>query len=171
MHLRGDAAGYNEDDPKQSEIIIGTAEQAGAELLHDEMGEPFISFPGQQGGRVNMPVRSRETEDRLRHNYFKAKSKPPANNAVREALDHLAARARFGPPMERTDIRVASREGAVFVDLGDDTNRAVRITAKVWEIVDAPPVRFLRPHGAVGVLPPLEQGFEPERLPAPIGMD
>ena len=40
--------------------------------------------------------------------------------------------------------RVASDRGQLFIDLGDQEGRAIRITADGWTIIESPPVRFRR---------------------------
>lgn len=171
LHLRGSGTkDADASEPKQSEVIIKAAEEAGAELFNDARGETYISYP-EGNGRINLPVRSRDTENWLRHQHYKKTGRPPASNAVREAVDHFDAKARFDAPREPTFIRLAAHNGAIYVDLGDTTNRAVRLTADRCEVVDDVPARLLRPHGAVGALPLPEPGFNPEELRLLLGMN
>lgn len=171
LHLRDNLPDdARSTEPKQSEVIIRAAEEAGVECFHNELRESCISFP-EGNGRVNLLVRNRDAENRLRRLYFGKTGRPPSSNAVREALDYFEAKARFDAPLEQTFIRVALHNGAIYVDLGDDTNRAVRIVSGHYEVVDDVPVRFLRPHGAVGALPLPEPGFNPEELRHLLGMN
>src|SRR5690606_31221413 len=45
-------------------------------------------------------------------------------------------------------VRIArGDDGAIYLDLGDDSWRAVRIGLDGWQVVPEPPVRFRRPRG------------------------
>ena len=52
--------------------------------------------------------------------------------------------------MHEVHVRVAREGDTVYIDLADETWRAVEITAQGWRVVERPPVRFRRP---VGLLP------------------
>jgi hypothetical protein len=70
----------------------------------------------------------------------------------REAVrNHLEALVEAGPKRQ-TWLRVAEHDGALYLDLGDDSWRAVQITRDGWQVIDCPPVHFVRP-GAMLPLP------------------
>jgi hypothetical protein len=79
------------------------------------------------------------------------------DQALGDAISQLEALALFEGPEREVHLRVAAHEGAVLVDLGDEAWRAVRIEAGGWEIVDEPPVAFVRPAG-MGPLPEPTRG-------------
>jgi hypothetical protein len=54
-------------------------------------------------------------------------------------------------------IRVAEHAGHIYVDVGDASWCAVKVTADGWEVVKPPPVRFQRSPGT-RALPMPERG-------------
>ncbi len=77
---------------------------------------------------------------------------------LQDALTTLEAVARFEGPEEAVFVRVAVTKGAIYLDLGDDAWRAVEVTAKSWQIVAHPPVRFRRPRGLAALPDPVHGG-------------
>ncbi len=54
-------------------------------------------------------------------------------------------------------LRTAQHEGALWLDLGDRTGRAVRVTARGWTVEDCAPVLFKRT-ALTGPLPEPRRG-------------
>jgi len=79
---------------------------------------------------------------------------------IRRTLDIMAYEdgAQYDP-----FIRVGSYNGSIYLDLCDDTWRAVEITPRGWRVVDRPRVKFLRSASA-RALPEPEAGELIERL-------
>jgi len=69
----------------------------------------------------------------------------------------LASDAVFANDEKQIYVRVASCDGAIYVDLANSSWEAVRITADGWEIVPHTPVIFWRPPG-MQALPRPERG-------------
>jgi hypothetical protein len=59
----------------------------------------------------------------------------------------IEAKAHFDAPERLVRIRVGGLDGRLYLDLGDDTSRAVEIDAAGWRLIDNPPVRFRRAAG------------------------
>ena len=68
-------------------------------------------------------------------------------------------------PARRTRIE---RAAEFFVDLGDDSGQAVRITAQEWSVIDRPPVAFRRPDGLLAL--PVQREGSIERLQAYVNL-
>ena len=62
----------------------------------------------------------------------------------------IEAKARFDAPERAVHVRVGGMDGKIYLDLCDETWRAVEIDVNGWRVVDSPPVRFRR---AAGMLP------------------
>ncbi|WP_112309665.1 hypothetical protein [Pseudogemmobacter bohemicus] len=169
LHLRG--GGSDDGDKKQSEQIIDAVQSTGMRLFRTSLGETYCAIPGKGGGQMIHPVKSDALRGYLRRQYFRKTGKPPASAAISEALDHFEAVALFDSPTEQVHIRVAGYQGEVYVDLGDETNRAIRINADGYSVTDEVPVNFIRPHGTFGALPQPEDGFDSEELRNLLGMD
>ena len=88
--------------------------------------------------------------------YYVEFGKVAAQQALADALLVLEGRAQH-ENAERLHLRVAEVDGVHYLDLGDITGRAVRITAGRWHVVTAPPVLFRRTQ-LTGALPVPEAG-------------
>ncbi len=106
-------------------------------------GEPFaVPLTGPQ---VVRPLRGGKTSLRavLAADYFRQYGKAAPQQALSDALLVLEGQACDAQETE-LHIRVAEHDGALWLDLGDATARAVRITRTGWQVLDDPPVRFKR---------------------------
>lgn len=88
--------------------------------------------------------------------YLETFSKTPTQSALADAVCVLEGLALRGP-REPLHVRHASHDGAVWVDLGDATGRAVQVTASGWTVETSPPVLFRR-SALTGALPEPEAG-------------
>jgi hypothetical protein len=59
----------------------------------------------------------------------------------------IEAKAHFDAPERQVYVRIGGLESRIYLDLGDETWRAVEIDATGWRVVDNPPVRFRRSSG------------------------
>src|SRR5262249_7594272 len=64
--------------------------------------------------------------------------------ALQSAVNVLEAKANFDGPERPVYLRVGELSGRLYLDLGDETWRAVEIDATGWRVIDNPPVRFRR---------------------------
>jgi hypothetical protein len=72
---------------------------------------------------------------------------PTRPQALQDALDLLAAQARFDGEEHEVHVRVAHVDGHIFIDLANDSWQAIEIGAESWRVVDRPVVKFRRPRG------------------------
>jgi hypothetical protein len=84
-------------------------------------------------------------------------TKAPGGQALQDGLNVLGAMARFDGPEHPVAVRIAEHDGAIYIDLADSAWRAVRVDASDWQVVENPPVRFIRPRGVLS-LPTPERG-------------
>jgi hypothetical protein len=87
-----------------------------------------------------------------------ARAASPFSSAVRQALNVIEAKAQFPAPERTVHIRVAGLGDRLYLDLCDDTWRAVEIDAAGWRIIEKPPVRFRRAAGMLRLPAPLPGG-------------
>lgn len=88
--------------------------------------------------------------------YYRWKGRAVGSRSKEELTNLLSAMADDGEKRP-TWIRIAEHDGALYLDLGDESWRAIRITASGWETVERCPVHFLRP-AAMRPLPMPERG-------------
>ena len=75
------------------------------------------------------------------------RSGAPSSEALQSALNVIEAKAHFDAPERVVHVRVGGLDGRLYLDLGDETWRAVEIDATGWRVIDNPPVRFRRAAG------------------------
>lgn len=157
---QGKRKGGQSKGPSQAEVLLSLAD--GAELFHDAEQEPYADVV-EKGVRKTLPVKH-GLRSWLAGAYYRATRGAPASEVMLGTLAVLEARAVFDSPERTVYLRVSPLDDRVFIDLGDDTWRAIEVDAEGWRIVANPPVRFRRPkgtqalpvpeHGAIGLLRP-----------------
>lgn len=104
------------------------------------------------GHRENWPLRSNEFRSWLTWHADRALGATLPGQTLEEVVRVYEARALHGSPCFATWRRVAEADGSIYVDIGDDRRRCVRITADGWTVTDDAPVKFLR-SPTMGALP------------------
>jgi hypothetical protein len=152
--------GGHRHGPTQAEVLIELAGEA--ELFHapDSTAYADISVDGH---RQTWEISSRAFNDWLERRYFQEIDGVPSPEALKSAIRHLEARARFEAPQHDVHLRVASKDGFVYVDLADSDWRAIEIGPARWKVIENPPVRFRRAPGMLP-LPEPESGAGIEEL-------
>ncbi|MBY0453419.1 MAG: toprim domain-containing protein [Burkholderiaceae bacterium] len=113
------------------------------ELFHDENRDSFaLVHSAQETYRLT----GGKFKSWLMAEFYKASGKAARDQSVREALQVLDGLAQHDGEQKAVHIRVAHHDGAIYVDLAQPgSSMAAKIEAGRWELVPAPPVRFLRP--------------------------
>src|SRR3989344_9336542 len=127
-------------------------------LFHDQFNYGYLAPFGN--GRKVFKIRSREAKNWLNKIYWESTNKTLSANSLQSIIQLLEARACFDYPEIKLSVRVAEEEGIIWYDLGE---KAVRVSASGWEIVEDPPILFRRfPHQKTQIEP--ERGGKPEEL-------
>ena len=87
----------------------------------------------------------------LSKEFFARTSRAATQQALADALLVIHGMAQEHEPSELF-IRCAQHEGSLWLDLGDQTGRAVKISPYGWKVQDEPPVLFKRT-ALTGALP------------------
>jgi Primase C terminal 2 (PriCT-2) len=140
---------------KQADILIELAQSA--ELFHAPDGVGFADV-GVDGHRETWPIRGKGFRRWLTRCFFEETQGAPSSEALQSALNVIEAKAHFDGPERLIYIRIGGLDGRLYIDLCDDTWRAVEIDANDWRVVDAPPVRFRRAAGMKPLPVPVEGG-------------
>jgi hypothetical protein len=149
---RGDAGGRG---PKQADILIGLAQSA--ELFHSADGTGFADLD-INGHRETWPIRSKGFRRWLARRFFEAMAGAPSSEALQSALNVIEAKAHFDAPERKVHIRVGGLDRRLYLDLGDETWRAVEIDVTGWRVIEKPPVRFRRASGMKPMPIPVKGG-------------
>ena len=92
------------------------------------------------------------------HWFYLEQAQIPGAQAVLNAIHLLEAKANFEGPRQEVFVRVAEFDGALWLDLANESWQAVCITKEGWTIVDKPPVHFRRSPGALPLPTPVHGG-------------
>jgi len=116
--------------------------RARAELFHDENGDAYAK--NIDTGEVRRSD-GRQFRDWLQASFFEATGKSASDQSVREAISTLSGLGRFKGKCAPVSVRVGRHESTYYLDLAiPGQSRAVMIEPGRWEIVDNPPIMFLR---------------------------
>ncbi len=148
----GEAGGRG---PTQADILIELAQSA--ELFHtpDRVGFADLDINGH---RETWPIRAKGFRRWLARRFFEETGGAPSSEALQSALNVIEAKAHFDAPERQVHIRVGGLDGRLYLDLGDETWRAVEIDATGWRVIDNPPVRFRRAAGMQPLPVPMAGG-------------
>jgi hypothetical protein len=141
--------------PTQADILIDLAQTA--ELFHAPDGTGFADLD-INGHRETWPIRAKGFRRWLARRFFEATGGAPSSEALQSALNVIEAKAHFDAPERTVHVRIGGFDGRLYLDLGDETWRAVEIDATGWRVIDNPPVRFRRAAGMQALPAPVAGG-------------
>lgn len=126
-------------------LFVGLYEEG--ERADVDAGRVFVTFY-DQGVRESWPLRSKRVRRRLMRSYQQETGAAANAEALKQALDTIEGRGFDRTiPREIVHRRTARIGDVIWIDIGDDSWRVLRVTRDGWEIVTTPPVRFHRPEG------------------------
>ena len=125
-------------------------------LLHDTNGETYAQ--DKETGELRR-IGSRQFSDRVKSGFFALHGRGVRAQAWLEGRETAQAIARFEGQPQAVHIRAAGAAGVYWLDLCQPGNsRAVKICADGWEIVDKPPVFFVRTESMQPLPDPIHGG-------------
>jgi hypothetical protein len=140
---------------KQADILIEQAEAA--ELFHAPDGTGFAELEiGNH--RETWPIRSKGFRRWLALRFYQKTQGAPNSEALQSALNVIAAKAQFDGPERTVHVRVGEYVGRLYLDLCDETWRAIEIDGTGWRVVNKSPVRFRRTTGMQALPMPVSGG-------------
>ena len=157
--------GDNGDDRRRtttSANLVDIVLSDGVELWHSPDGIPFATVPINDH-HENWPLRSKGFRMWLTGRYFDHHETAPGGQALEDALRVLEGRAVYRGETHDLFVRIGESEGKVYLDLADDTWRAIEVRDDDWSVVDRAPVKFVRSN-SMYPLPVPERGGMIERL-------
>ncbi|MCL2779437.1 MAG: hypothetical protein FWD73_15705 [Polyangiaceae bacterium] len=158
------ANGSNDNEkPRRADLLVAQAREA-AELFHNEDGVAYATVKsGPQ--RLTMPVRSRRFRQWLTSIAFAATGRGIGSSTADEVLATLEAYAVHVGSQETVHIRTAMHDGAIWIDLGDESGKAVHATAEGWTVTQDVVPRFVRPSAQRPLSHPARGGSVQELRP------
>ena len=114
-----------------------------AELWHSPQKQAFATVP-VNGHAEHWPLESRSFKRWFSARIHDRSIRIPSGPSISDALRILEVKALEDGPCYQPFIRTGFDGEGCWLDLADDAWRAVRITRHGWEVIDQPPVKFLR---------------------------
>jgi hypothetical protein len=142
--------------PSASKLLVSLVPDVG--LFHDAAHRPYAAV--NVGGHVEvLSIRTPAFKRWLGREYYLAQGGAPPAQAMSEALGVIEAKALYDGPLREVFIRVGTDEHRtnIYLDLGDQAWRVVRIGPDGWELLDRSPVPMRRSAG-LRALPMPETG-------------
>ena len=136
--------------------LMRLVEDAQAEPFLDERGNAYISII-VGGHRENHPIDSMSFRHWVVGAYWNRYQNAPHDQSLKNLLSVLSARAVASGRRIELSVRVAWHGDDIYLDLGDQSWSAVRISPGRWDVVECPPVLFRRTPGMLP-LPRPERG-------------
>jgi hypothetical protein len=149
---------FDKDKCKQDHsLVMFLAAKKADEFFHDERGQAYV-VTQIHNVKETLAVTDPRYRAKLRIGFRKRYGEITSGGAVDNALDELSAMALNERPEMQTAIRIAEHGGRLYVDLADRERRIVEIYGGGWKVIDAAPVRFMRPFGMLPLPEPLPDG-------------
>jgi hypothetical protein len=153
--------------PRGAATAEVSAEEPHAQTLLRLAGPATLWHTSDQCAYASLPfdghvehheVRSPGMRRWLTRAFYSERGTPPSSEAMQGALGVLEAQAICDGPEHPLFVRCAELDGALYLDLSDDSWQAVEVTPSGWRIVTNPPVRFRRPAGLLALPEPRRDG-------------
>lgn len=152
----GGGGGGNRADP--AAFVLEQCDEAGDLFWLDQYGKAHVSMSVPLAGQdrttrmVHLRVGSRRHVEAVSGRYIAAKgNKVLSKEQQSRAMVLLEHRARESGDVFESCMRVGQQGGTIYVDLGRQDGKVVRVDAKGYAVTEECPVRFVR--GSRGELP------------------
>lgn len=170
-HVLPDALAILQDDapkkPTQADMLVGmvfgmlgdfaTDVAEAVALFHDPGSNAFATIPVGDHAET-WPLHGKGFRQWMARRFHEQHGKTPNAQALADATAVLAGKALFDGPEYEVHLRFAEREGTIFIDLCDESWRAIAIDHAGWRIVTRPPVKFRRTKGMLPLPIPIAGG-------------
>ena len=130
------------DDRSTADQIVELIRNA-AELFHDPDGVAYVVFDHGER-RETWPIESRGFSEWIARQAYTELGVTIREQMLREVALTLSGIAKFEGDCRTVNLRVARCGTGYYIDLCDESWRAVHVTPNGWSITDKPPVHFIR---------------------------
>jgi hypothetical protein len=127
------------------------------DVYHDSAKTGFADVE-INGRRATYAIKSGMFNRYVRAHAYHETRRAPSADVIKRAVDTIEARATIDGPEREVCRRIGRTPDAIYLDLGDETWRAVEVNAAGWRIVERPPVRFRRHEGMLPLPEPVRGG-------------
>ncbi|MCP4472981.1 MAG: hypothetical protein GY821_00105 [Gammaproteobacteria bacterium] len=139
----------------QSSMIIDFASDQ-LELFHDQ--ENDACGLNRQTGEVYL-LDSEMFQDWLLSKYYRSYNMSISDSSFKSALSSLKGLAKYQGEYHDVFTRCAEKDGRYYLDLAiSNTSKAVIIDQSGWQVIDRPPIKFVRQKSMSALPEPLPDG-------------
>ena len=131
----------SDDKNAASAIIEMAAEQCS--YIHDLDGEAYALLTVENVRQCHR-LESKAYTEWLSYQYYTSESTAPSDTSIKAAVAAMTGKAKFEGEQHEVFTRIAKHDGAYWLDLCNDQWQAIRITPQGWQVIDNPPVIFVR---------------------------
>lgn len=160
-------ANNGQERKSQSTRLIELADEA--ELWHTPDGDAYATIRVTDH-REHHRLRSKLFKQWLGQQYYTHYKGAPSAQGVNDALAVLEAKACFDGEERPVHVRVAERNGVIYLDLANENWEAVAISPTGWTVIATPPIAFRRGRGMLALPIPHPDGSV-ERLRQYVNLD
>ncbi|MBT6193461.1 MAG: hypothetical protein HOI01_07930, partial [Proteobacteria bacterium] len=132
------------------------------ELFHSDDSKCYATVP-INSHKETWSLESAGFKDWLTGRCYQADKSILKSKTLTDLIATLKGVARYEGYEHTVSIRLAEKDGATYLDLGNEKWGVVEITRKGWKIVSNPPVKFIRPR-SLRILPKPERGGSIDEL-------
>jgi putative DNA primase/helicase len=140
----------------------------GDEFFHDG-STAYVTTTVKECRRETFRVNSTEYAEVLSYRHDQQKGKAPSKQAIGEWQATLCGRAKHDGPPRSVYVRIAydKESNCIYFDLADAERHVVQISSDGWKVIRDTDceVRFIRPHGQLGLPLPVSGGSLDELCP------
>ena len=142
-----------------AKLLIELALELGF-LWHDSTGAGWIDFT-VDGNLQTARIRSKRFRDFLSCVLWQREKRSVSSEGWSEAVNTLEGLARFDGAEREAFLRVGKHNENVYIDLGTDDWRIIRVSPSGWEVIPYIncPIRFYRPDCQLPLPIPTRDGF------------
>jgi hypothetical protein len=147
----------------QSDRLVAIISKYEVSLFHamGDREDAFVSIPVDNHAETYR-VRSTGFRRWLAHRHFERYGQSPNSQALAAALEVIEGKALYEGVGRLVAVRLASHNGCIYLDLGDEHWQAVEISTTGWRIIQECPVCFIRPRGHRALPTPVKGGHMDE---------
>ena len=141
----------------QADLLVALAETAEF-FHHDDVAYVTADVDGHE---ETWRLPSKGSESWLRLLAHRAQKSAFSDQAIQTAIRMLMSRALFDGPEIQTAVRRVEADGVIWIDIGDNSRRVIKVTAHGWETRPYTrdlPIRFSRPQGLKALPTPVRGG-------------
>jgi len=148
-------------EKNKTELLVSLAKEE-CNFFIDQCGDAYASK--REGDAVKvMKIRDDEFESYLSRLLYERGKRTPSSETINVTKKLLEGEARFGGNRRELSLRVASREGKIYYDMGGNSWRMIEIDKEGWRIVPHRDPIFKRYNHQVAQVEPAQvdaEGFK-----------